>query len=138
MAKFVLANFRPDFTLERIGDVLGTVVPTGRYMRPLLELLASEVNDVRLQGQIRSFSMEMENFFPAQSVTSSNRWLMMVNYNSDLPVSPSYHTLPLAMRLGKDAYEHIMFRNSWGQEGTLITYISGDQYTHHQHLDKGH
>lgn len=138
MAKFIIANFRPDFTLERIGDVLGTVVPTGRFMRPLLELLASEIGDFTLQGQVRSFSQEMEDFFPDQLVNSSNRWLMMVSYDSKLPVQPSYKTLPRVMRLGKDAYEHIMFRNSWEADGTLITYISGDQYTHHQHLDKGH
>ncbi len=138
MAKFVVANFRPDFTLERIGDVLGTVVPTGRFMRPLLELLASEIDDVELQGQVSSFSQEMENFFPQPLVNSSNRWLMMVSFNSKLPSEPSYKTLPKVMRLGKDAYEHIMFRNSWNENGTLITYISGDQYTHHQHLDKGH
>ena len=138
MAKFVIANFRPDFTLERIGDVLGTVVPVGRFMRPLLELLASEIDDVVLQGQIRSFSLEMENYFPDPLVTSSNGWLMLVAYDSKLPDKPSYKTLPLVMRIGKDAYEHVMFRNSWEEDGTLIIYISGDQYTHHQHLDKGH
>ncbi len=138
MAKFIIANFRPDFTLERIGDVLGTVVPTNHFMRPLLELLASEIDDNVLKGQVRSFSQEMENYFPNSTVNSSSRWAMMVNYDSKLPVQPSYKTLPLAMRLGKNAYEHIMFRNSWEEDGTLISYISGDQYTHHQHLDKGH
>ncbi len=138
MAKFVIANFRPDFTLERIGDVLGTVVPTGRYIRPLLELLASEIDDVTLQGQVRSFTIEMEQFFPDPLVNRSIGWLMMVLYDKALPEKPSYKTLPLAMRLGKGAYEHIMFRNSWEEDGTLITYISGDQYTHHQHIDKGH
>ncbi len=42
------------------------------------------------------------------------------------------------MRLGQNSYEHIMFRNNWGEDGTLITYISGDHYTDHQHFDKGH
>lgn len=138
MARFVMANFRPDFTLERIGDILGTVVPTGRFMPPLLELLASEAHDPELQGQIRSFSRDMEAFFPDPLVSSSTGWMMMVCHDPDLPDQPSYKTLPLAMRFGKDTYEHIMFRNSWDVDGTLITYISGDQYTHHQHLDKGH
>jgi hypothetical protein len=138
MAKFVIANFRPDFTLERIGDILPTVVPAGTFMRPLLELMASEIDDAALQGQVRSFSREMENYFDEPLVRQSSGWLMMVNYDSKLPVEPSYKTLPLVMRLGKDAYEHIMFRNSWEEDGTLISYVSGDQYTHHQHLDKGH
>jgi hypothetical protein len=138
MAKFVIANFRPDFTLERIGDILPTVVPTGTFMRPLLELMASEIDDDVLQGQVRSFSQEMENYYDDPLVRQSSGWLMMVNYDSKLPVEPSYKTLPRVLRLGKDAYEHIMFRNSWEEDGTLISYISGDQYTHHQHLDKGH
>lgn len=138
MARFVIANFRPDFTLERIGDILGTVVPAGRFMPPLLELLASEAYDPELQGQIRSFSRDMEAFFPDPLVSSSTGWMMMVCHDPDLPDQPSYKTLPLAMRFGKDTYEHVMFRNSWDADGTLITYISGDQYTHHQHLDKGH
>jgi hypothetical protein len=138
MSKFLIANFRPDFTLERIGDILKTVVPTGTYMRPLLELMASEINDKTLQGQVRSFSQELESYYHDPLVSQSFGWLMMVNYDSKLPDKPSYKTLPLVMRLGKDAYEHIMFRNSWESNGTLITYLSGDQYTHHQHLDKGH
>ncbi len=138
MAKFVIANFRPDFTLERIGDVLGTVVPVRTFMQPLLELMASEIDDKVLQGQVRYFSAAMGNFYDQPLVHNAFKWLMMVNYDTGLPAEPSYKSLPLVMRLGKDAYEHIMFRNSWEEGGTLITYISGDQYTHHQHLDKGH
>lgn len=138
MSKFVIANFRPDFTLERIGDVTGRVVPNRTFMRPLLELLASEVNDVILQGQVRSFSREMSAYYGTDLVSDVYRWMMLVTYDSKLPDKPSYKTLPLAMRFGENSYEQIMFRNNWEEDGTLITYISGDHYTDHQHFDKGH
>ena len=138
MSKFIIANIRPDFTLERIGDVSTRVVPVNTFLRPLLELLASEVDDAELQGQIRSFSQAMRAYFETPLVPDSYAWMMMVTYDSKLPLTPSYKTLPLAMRLGKGSYEHIMFRNSWEEDATLITYISGDHYTDHQHFDKGH
>lgn len=138
MSKFIIANFRPDFTLERIGDITGRVVPVGSFMRPLLELLASEIDDAELQGQVHSFSRSMANYYNTELVPDVYRWMMMVNYDSNLPDKPSYKTLPLVMRFGKNSYEHIMFRNSWEENGTLITYISGDHYTDHQHFDKGH
>lgn len=138
MSKFVIANFRPDFTLERIGDITGRVVPTGTFMRPLLELMASEIDDDGLQGRVRSFSHELKDYYNDPLVHNTQKWMMVINYDSNLPDEPSYKTLPLVMRLGKGSYEHIMFRNSWESDGTLISYISGDQYTHHQHLDKGH
>jgi hypothetical protein len=138
MAKFVIANFRPDFTLERLGDVSNRVLPVKTFLRPLLELIASEVDDRELQGQVRSFSQAMRDFFKTELVSDSYSWMMMVSYDSELPVTPSYKTLPLTMRLGENTYEHVMFRNSWEEDGTLITYISGDHYTDHQHFDKGH
>ena len=138
MSKFVIANFRPDFTLERIGDVTGRVVPHRSFMRPLLELLASEVNDVLLQGQVRSFSREMSAYYGVDLVPDVYRWMMLVTCDSKLPDKPSYKTLPLVMRFGENSYEQIMFRNNWEEGGTLITYISGDHYTDHQHFDKGH
>ena len=138
MAKFVVANFRPDFTLERIGDVSNRVVPVNTFLRPLIELLASEIDDPELQGQVHSFSQAMRDYFDTELESDSYSWMMMVTYDSKLPNTPSYKTLPHAMRLGENSYEHIMFRNSWEEDGTLITYISGDHYTDHQHFDKGH
>lgn len=137
MSKFVIANFRPDFSLERIGDVTERVVPNRTFMRPLLELLASEVNDASLQGQVHSFSREMSAYYGINLVPEVYRWMMLVTYDSKLPDKPSYKTLPLAMRFGENSYEQIMFRNNWDEDGTLITYISGDHYTDHQHFDKG-
>lgn len=138
MAKFVIANFRPDFTLERIGDVTPRVAPGGTFMRPLIELLAAEIRDSVLEGQVRSFSNAMEEYYGPNLTPDVYGWMMMVNYDSKLPQTPSYKTLPLAMRLGGNTYEHIMLRNNWEENGTLITYISGDHYTDHQHFDKGH
>jgi hypothetical protein len=138
MATFVLANFRPDFTLERIGDVTGRVVPRGTFLRPLLDLLASEITNSRLQGQIHSFANQLSECYGQDLVPDIYGWMMLVNYDSRLLVIPSYKSLPLAMRLGENSYEHIMFRSGWDEDATLITYISGDHYTDHQHFDKGH
>ena len=138
MATFVLANFRPDFTLERIGDVTGRVVPNGTFLRPLLDLLASEITNSELQGQIHSYANEMSECYGPDLVPDIYGWMMLVNYDSSLPDSPSYKSLPLVMRFGENTYEHIMFRSGWGEDATLITYISGDHYTDHQHFDKGH
>lgn len=138
MSKFVIANFRPDFTLERIGDVTERIAPRKSFMKPVLELLASEINDVVLQGQVRSFSKEMSDYYGTDLVHDFYKWMLLTNYDSNLPDKPSYKTLPLVMRLGENSYEHIMFRNNWDEDGTMITYISGDHYTDHQHFDKGH
>jgi hypothetical protein len=138
MAKYIIANFRPDFTLERIGDMGSRWVnPKGTQMRPMLELLAAEQKDSILTGQIRSFCKEMAARYGSGHVPSYYGWMMMSLYNADLPNEPSYKTLPLAMRFGEGSYEHIMFRSSWEEDGTLITYISGDHYTDHQHFDRG-
>jgi hypothetical protein len=138
MATFVLANFRPDFTLERIGDVTGRVVPRGTFLRPLLDLLASEIRNATLQGQVHSFANQLSECYGQDLVPDIYGWMMLVNYDSHLPVIPSYKTLPLVMRFGENSYEHIMFRSGWDEDATLITFITGDHYTDHQHFDKGH
>lgn len=138
MSKFVIANFRPDFTLERIGDVTGRVVPHKTFMRPLIDLLASEIRDQHLQGQVHSFAKEMSEYYGPDLVPDVYGWMMLVTYDAQIPDKPSYKTLPPVMRLGENSYEHIMFRNQWGEDGTLITFLSGDHYTDHQHFDKGH
>jgi len=137
MSQFLIANFRPDFTLERTGDVTGRVVPHKTFIRPLIELLASEIKNPDVQGQTRSFSKEMADYYGKDLVHDVYKWMMLVTYDSQLPDKRSYKTLPLAMRLGKNSYEHIMFRNSWEEDATLITFISGDHFTDHQHFDKG-
>lgn len=137
MAKFIVANFRPDFTQERIGDVTLRVAPGGTFMRPLIDLLTAELADKKLQGQMRSFSEELSAYYGPGLVSEVYGWMMMISFDAKLPDEPSYKTLPLTMRLGKNAYEHIMFRNGWEESSTMITYISGDHYTDHQHLDKG-
>jgi len=138
MSKFVIANFRPDFTLERIGDVTGRVVPHRTFLRPLIDMLASEVSDVRLQGQLHSFSKEMSANYGVDLVPDMYRWMLLTFYDSKVPDKPSYNTFPKVMRFGENSYEHILFRNSWNEDATQITYISGDHYTDHQHFDKGH
>jgi hypothetical protein len=138
MSKFIIANFRPDFTLERIGDVTTRVVPHKTFLRPFIDLMALKINDPTLQGQIHSFSKQLSAYYGADLVAEPYRWMMLVNYNAKIPSQPSYTTLPTAMRLGENTYEHIMFRSDWSENGTLITFLSGDHYTDHQHFDKGH
>ncbi|MPY90995.1 MAG: hypothetical protein GEU99_24170 [Luteitalea sp.] len=138
MAKFLVANVRPDFTLERIGDVTQRVVLRDTFLRPSLELLASELDDAALQGQVRSFLQEASTYYGREFVPDLFGWMMLVSYDSRLPSEPSYRTLPLAMRFGEETYEHIMLRSGWGENSTLITYLSGDHFTDHQHFDKGH
>ncbi|MGV3503172.1 MAG: heparinase II/III domain-containing protein [Adhaeribacter sp.] len=138
MAKFMVANFRPDLTLERIGDVTTRVVPHKTFLRPFLDLLALRINDPTLQGQLHSFTKQLTAYYGPDLVSELSRWMMMVNYEAKIPSQPSYTTLPTAMRFGENSYEHIMFRNDWSENGTLITFLSGDHYTDHQHFDKGH
>jgi hypothetical protein len=138
MSKFVVANFRPDFTLERIGDVTGRVVPNRTFLRPLIDMLASEVHNVQLQGQLHSFSKELSAYHGVDLVPDFYRWMLLAFYDSKLPDKPSYTTFPNVMRFGENSYEHIVFRNKWSEDATQITYISGDHYTDHQHFDKGH
>jgi hypothetical protein len=137
MSKYVIANTRPDFTLERIGDVTKRVIPSNTFLRPTMELMASELNFSTLQGQVRSYINAMEEYYGEHFVSSIYNWMMMTLYDSRLPDTPSYKTLPRTMRLGEGTYEHIMFRSRWGINGTLITYVSGWQFTDHQHFDKG-
>ncbi|QMU27384.1 heparinase II/III domain-containing protein [Adhaeribacter radiodurans] len=138
MSKFIIANFRPDFTMERIGDVTTRVVPHKSFLRPFIDLMALKINDQTLQGQIHSFSKQLSVYYGADLVSDPYHWMMLVNYNAKIPDKPAYTTLPTAMRLGENSYEHIMFRSDWSENGTLITYLSGDHYTDHQHFDKGH
>ncbi|QNF33514.1 heparinase II/III family protein [Adhaeribacter swui] len=138
MSKFIIANFRPDLTLERIGDVTTRVVPHKSFLRPFIDLMALKINDQTLQGQIHSFSKQLSAYYGPDLVAEPYYWMMLVNYNAEIPDKPAYTTLPTAMRLGENSYEHIMFRSDWSENGTLISFLSGDHYTDHQHFDKGH
>lgn len=138
LGKYLITNFRPDFTHERIGDMgVRWVNPNATQMRPTLELIAREQADQIFQAQMRSFCNEMSLYHGDTLVPDYYKWMMLTFYDNSLPTEPSYKTLPKVMRLGENAYELITFRNSWEEDGTMITYISGNHFTDHQHFDKG-
>ena len=120
MGKYLVASMRPDFTLERIGDMGSRWVnPNSTQMRPIIELIAREQGDPVFTGQLCSFCEEMNRYHGNTLVPAYYRWMMLVNYDASLPNQPSYKTLPLSMRLGENAYEQIMFRNGWEEDSTL-------------------
>ncbi len=136
--RFLIACTRPDLTLERIGDVSPSRALAAITVPLTVEMLAAGLDDGAEQARLRSFGRELLEAYGTRALHPSFDWGMRMFFDPRAPTEPTYRTLPLAMRLGKRTDEHIVFRNGWGQGHTLITILSGNHYTDHQHFDKGH
>jgi heparin/heparan-sulfate lyase len=136
--RFLVASVRPDLTFERIGDITPSRVYAAITVPLTLEMISCGVEDAAEAARLRSFARELEDAYGEKALSPEFDWGMRVFHDPDAPLTPSYRTLPLSMRMGAGTSEQIMFRNGWGPDSTLITILAGDHYTDHQHFDKGH
>ncbi len=136
--RFLIACTRPDLTFERIGDVSPSRAFAAITVPLTVEMLAAGLEDSGEQARLRSFGRALLEAYGNRALHPSFDWGMRMFFDPRAPVEPSYKTLPLALRLGKGSDEHIVFRNGWGPGSTLISILSGNHYTDHQHFDKGH
>jgi len=136
--RFLIASVRPDLTFERIGDITASRVFAAITVPLTVEMISCGLDDVAEAARLRSFARELEDSYGDKALAPEFDWGMRVFHDSDAPITPSYRTLPLSLRLGAGTSEQIMFRNGWGANSTLITILAGDHYTDHQHFDKGH
>lgn len=136
--RFTLLNFRPDYTMERLGDSNWTRCHVyGTYFLPAYELLALHL-EPRDCGILRSF---LEDLRIAHGPGLAGRpvdWQMLCFCDADLPTTPSYRTLPTTLRSAPGGAGQVVMRTGWGFDDTQITLVAGEHYTNHQHFDKGH
>ena len=136
--RFLIASVRPDLTFERLGDITPSRAFVAITVPLTVEMISCGVEDADEAARLRSFARELEDAYGDKALSPEFDWGMRVFHDPSAPLAPSYHTLPLSMRLGTGTGEQIMFRNGWGPDSTLITVLAGDHYTDHQHFDKGH
>jgi len=136
--RFTIINFRPDFTMERLGDGGWTRYHIYRtYFLSVYELLALHLEPDD-SAVLRSF---LDDLRVAHGVNLSCRatdWQMLCFYDADLPTTPSYKALPTTMRSAPGGAQQVVMRTGWGMDDTQISLVAGEHYTNHQHFDKGH
>jgi hypothetical protein len=135
--RFLVASTRPDLTFERIGDCSSNRSLANITVPLTVEALASGLNNAAEAARLRSFAQALREAYGPNALSPSFDWGMRIFLEPRAPRKPVYTTLPLSMRLGEGTYEHIMFRNGWTPDSTLITILAGDHFTDHQHFDKG-
>jgi hypothetical protein len=135
--RFLIACTRPDLTFERTGDVLPSRALASITVPLTVEMLASGLSDGAEKSRLRSFSRALCEAYGEKALDPSFNWGMRMFSDARAPLTPSFRTLPLAMRLGAGTDEHIVFRNGWNVDSTQITILAGSHYTDHQHFDKG-
>ncbi len=137
IGRFLIGCTRPDWTFERIGDVLPSRALAALTVPLTVEMLASGLSDDAERARLRSFGRELEEAYGEKALHPAFGWGMRMFADPRASKLPAYQTLPLAMRLGTGTDEHVVFRNGWGPRSTQITILAGNHYTDHQHFDKG-
>jgi hypothetical protein len=135
--RFLIACTRPDLTFVRTGDTSANRVTANLTVPVTVEALAAGLGDTDDAARLRSFGDALLEAYGDKAVHPFFHWGMRVFYDPAAPRTPSYRTLPLAMRMGAGATEHIVFRNGWTPGSTQITILAGDHFTDHQHFDTG-
>jgi hypothetical protein len=136
--RFLIGSTRPDLTFERIGDCSPSRALAGLTVPLTIEALASGLNSAEETPRLRSFSQALREAYGEKALYPAFDWGMRIFYDPRASRTPSYRTLPLAMRMGAGTYDQIVFRNGWGPDNTQVTILAGDHFTDHQHFDKGH
>ena len=135
--RFLIASTRPDMTFERVGETSASRAAAALTVPLTVEMLAGGLTGAAEQARLRSFAQTLREAYGERAVHSSFHWGMRIFFDPRALRTPSFQTLPRAMRLGAGTYEHIMLRNGWTPGSTLITILAGDHFTDHQHFDKG-
>jgi hypothetical protein len=136
--RFLIASTRPDFTFERTGDTSASRALVNRTVLLTVEALAAGLHEPDEAARLRSFADDLRQAYGSDDVVPAFQWGMRVFHDPTARRTPSYRTLPTGLRLGQGTSEHIVLRNGWSEDSTMITILGGDHFTDHQHFDKGH
>jgi len=134
---FLIACTRPDFTFVRTGDTSANRVGPTLTVPVTVEALAAGLGDSDDAARLRSFGDALLETYGEKAVHPFFHWGMRIFYDPAARRTPSYTSLPLAMRMGAGTTEHIVFRDGWTPDSTQITILAGDHFTDHQHFDAG-
>jgi Heparinase II/III-like protein len=136
--RFLIACTRPDFTFERIGDCSPSRAMANITVPVTVEMLAWGLGDHPDAARLRSFGSALQKTYGEKAVHPAFGWGMRIFHDPRARQTPSFRTLPLAMRMGAGTYDQIVLRSGWNDDSTQITILAGDHFTDHQHFDKGH
>ena len=137
VGRFLIYSTRPDLTFERTGDTSANRVQAALTVPVTVEALAAGLGDSADAARLRSFGDDLLAAYGDKAVEPGMGWGMRIFFDPRASRTPSYRTLPLAVRMGAGTYEQIVFRNGWARDSTQITILAGDHFTDHQHFDKG-
>jgi hypothetical protein len=135
---FLIACTRPDMTLERTGDISASRAAAALTVPLTVEMLAAGAGSPAAAAQLRSFSRALQTAYGPQALWPEFNWGMRIFFDPRASLAPPYSTLPLFQRLGPGTYDQFTLRSGWTADSSMVTILAGDQYTDHQHLDKGH
>jgi len=134
---FLIGCTRPDFTFVRTGDTSANRVTPTLTVPVTVEALAAGLGNSDDAARLRSYGDAVLDRYGEKAVHPYFHWGMRIFFDPAARRTPSYVSLPLAMRMGAGTTEHIVFRNGWTADSTQITILAGDHFTDHQHFDAG-
>lgn len=142
MGRFYMALTRPDFTLERIGDVNRFKPLLRDQHRFVIEALADGLRfdggEPETAAMLETFSDAIHAHYGWRDTHPNFRWGMVLFADPDAPRDAvAYHSQPLAQVFGRGSLDFVVIRHGWDENGTHITFQVGDHFVDHQHFDKG-
>ena len=134
-AWFLIGNVRPDLTFVRTGDTQANRATVNLTVPVTIEMMAEGIPEA--STQLHDLANDLITAYGPTAVHSLFGWGMRVFWSPDEPRTPSYRSLPRFERFGAGTMEQIVMRNGRGADSTHITIVAGNQFTDHQHFDKG-
>jgi hypothetical protein len=141
-ARFYVAMTRPDFTLERLGDLNQFKALLRDQHRCVLEALAAGLRrdggEPDTPALLAHFSDLVHARYGGRDTHRNFNWAMILWGEPDAPRDAvAYAAQPLLQVFGRGTMDLVVVRHGWDEDGTMITFQAGDHYADHQHFDKG-
>ncbi len=134
---FLIGCTRPDLTFIRTGDTQANRATANLTVPLTVEMIAAGLDDPVATPQLHSFVHDLITAYGPTAIHPLFGWGMRVFWSPDEPQEPSYRTLPTFLRFGPGTLEQFMIRSGWTGSSTHIAINGGNQFTDHQHFDKG-
>ncbi|MCC7496599.1 MAG: heparinase II/III family protein [Bryobacterales bacterium] len=134
---FLIGSTRPDLTFIRTGDTQANRATANLTVPLTVEMIADGLDDPVATPQLHAFANDLITAYGPTAVHPLYNWGMRLFWSPDEPREPSYRELPTFLRFGAGTLEQFMIRGGWSGSSTYIAILGGNQFTDHQHFDKG-
>jgi hypothetical protein len=141
-ARFYMAMARPDWTLERLGDMNQFKPLLRDQHRFVLEALATGLRqdggDLQVPAMLEHFSDGVHAAYGWRDTHRNFAWGMLLFADPQARRdAAAYAAQPLVQVFGRGTLDLVIVRHGWNEDGTMLTFTAGDHFLDHQHFDKG-